>query len=174
MLKIMSHRAQRGSGLFESMISIFVVSIGFLGFAGLQVNALATANDSLFRSKAVYLAYQMADRVRANLPAVPLGSYDSMTGTASNPGCIATNCSAAQVAQNDFYEWTTEIGSMLPSGAGAICLDSTPDDGAPGDAQCDGAGSVYSIKIWWSEKGTQSTDSALPRGTHRLVTVLRP
>jgi type IV pilus assembly protein PilV len=170
----MNHTTQHGSGLIESMISIFVVSIGFLGFAGLQVNGLAAANDSLFRSKAVYLSYQMADRVRANLPAVTLGSYNSMVGSASNPGCISTNCTVAQVAQNDFYEWTTEIGAALPSGSGVICLDSTPDDGASGDPQCDGAGSVYSIKIWWSEKGTQSTSTDLPAGMHRLVTTLRP
>ena len=160
----MNARTQKGHGLIESMISIFVVSIGFLGFAGLQVTGLAAANDSMFRSKAVYLSYQMADRVRANLPAVALGSYNSLTGTASSPGCITSNCTLAQVAQNDFYEWTAEIASLLPSGAGVICIDSTPDDGAPGDAQCDGAGSVFSIKLWWTEKGTQ----------HRFVTTLRP
>lgn len=160
----MNRHNQKGHGLIEALISIFVVSIGFLGFAGLQINGLAAVNDSMFRSKAVYLSYQMADRVRANLPAVALGSYNSMIGSATNPGCISTGCTLAQVAQNDFYEWTTEIGATLPSGAGVICIDSTPDDGAPGDAQCDGAGSVYSIKIWWSEKGTQ----------HRFVNTLRP
>ena len=160
----MNRRSQKGHGLIEALISIFVVSIGFLGFAGLQISGLAAVNDSMFRSKAVYLSYQMADRVRANLPAIALGSYNSMTGTTSNPGCITTGCTKAQVAQNDFYEWTTEIGSALPSGSGVICLDSTPDDGAPGDAQCDGAGNVYSIKIWWWEKGT----------LHRFVTTLRP
>ena len=160
----MNRHNQKGHGLIEALISIFVVSIGFLGFAGLQINGLAAVNDSMFRSKAVYLSYQMADRVRANLPAVALGSYNSMTGTATNPGCISTGCTLAQVAQNDFYEWTTEISTTLPSGAGVICIDSTPDDGVPGDAQCDGAGSVYSIKIWWSEKGTQ----------HRFVNTLRP
>lgn len=160
----MNCRIQTGNGLIEVLISIFVVSIGFLGFAGLQINGLAAVNDSLFRSKAVYLSYQMADRVRANLPAVALGAYNSMTGTASSPGCIVTGCATAQVAQNDFYEWTSEIGSALPSGSGVICLDSTPDDGTPGDAWCDGAGNVYSIKIWWSEKGT----------LHRFATTLRP
>jgi type IV pilus assembly protein PilV len=160
----MNKRAQLGYGLVESMVSIFVVSIGFLGFAGLQVNGLASANDSLFRSKAIYLSYQMADRVRANLPAVGAGSYNSLTGTGSSPGCIATSCTAVQVAQNDFYEWTTEVGQVLPSGSAAICLDSTPDDGDPGDAQCDGTGNVFTITLWWSEKGTR----------HRFVTTFRP
>lgn len=161
---IMQRRAQAGSGLIESLISIFVVSIGFIGFASLQVSGLVAANDSLFRSKAVYLSYQMADRVRANLPGAQAGSYDDFEAPVSSPGCIASNCSAGQMAQNDFYEWSAEIASLLPSGAGVICLDSTPDDGTPAAAACDGAGDVLSIKLWWSEKGTQ----------HRLVTTLRP
>jgi type IV pilus assembly protein PilV len=161
---IMQRRAQTGSGLIESLISIFVVSIGFIGFASLQINGLVAANDSLFRSKAVYLSYQMADRVRANLPGAQAGSYADFEAPVSSPGCIASNCSAAQMAQNDFYEWSAEIASLLPSGAGVICLDSTPDDGTSAAAACDGAGDVLSIKLWWSEKGVQ----------HRLVTTLRP
>ena len=161
---IMQRRAQTGSGLIESLISIFVVSIGFIGFASLQISGLVAANDSLFRSKAVYLSYQLADRVRANLPGAQAGSYDDFEAPVSSPGCIASNCTPAQMAQNDFYEWSTEVASLLPSGAGVICLDSTPDDGTPAAAACDGAGDVLSIKLWWSEKGTQ----------HRLVTTLRP
>ena len=153
----MDKQSQLGHGLIESMISIFVVSIGFLGFAGLQVNGLAAANESLFRSKAIYLTYQMADRVRANLPAVPLGSYNSLSGTGTSPGCITTNCTAAQVAQNDFYEWSTEAASALPSGTGTICLTSAP-------TVCDGSGNVYAITLSWTEKGTP----------HSFVTTFRP
>lgn len=160
----MKRRMQTGSGLIESMVSIFVVSIGFIGFAGLQIKGLTAANDSMTRSKAVYLSYQIADRVRANLPGVQAGSYDAFVGAVSSPGCISTTCTAAQVAQNDFYEWSAEAAALLPSGSGVICLDSTPDDGTPDAAACDGAGDVLSIKLWWSEKGVQ----------HRFVTTLRP
>jgi type IV pilus assembly protein PilV len=164
----MNKRAQHGSGLIESLISILVVSIGFLGFAGLQINGLAAANDSLFRSKAINLSYQMSDRVRANLPAASAGAYNNFTSqTAASSGCtITVNCTATQMAQNDFNEWLAEVqtGSVLPSGAAVICLDSTPDDGTPSDAACDGQGNVLSIKLWWSEKGQQ----------HRFVTTFRP
>ena len=78
-------RKQTGSGLIEAMISIFVVSIGFLGFAGVQVTGLAAANDSLYRSKAIYLSYQMADRVRANLPGAQAGAYNSFSGDGYQP-----------------------------------------------------------------------------------------
>src|SRR5580704_14245503 len=105
----MTRSTQNGMGLIEAMISIFVVSIGFLGFAGLQVSGLAAANESMFRSKAVYLSSQMADRVRANLPGATAGSYSNLSGSVSSPGCITTGCTSAQIAQNDYYEWTTEV-----------------------------------------------------------------
>jgi type IV pilus assembly protein PilV len=153
----MNKRTQSGGGLIEAMISIFVVSIGFLGFAGVQVTGLAAANDSLFRSKAIYLSYQMADRVRANMPGVQAGSYNSMSGTGSSPGCIATGCTAGQVAQNDFYEWSTEVANVLPTGTGTICK--TSDETA-----CDGGGNNYAITLSWTEKGT----------SHSFVTTFRP
>jgi type IV pilus assembly protein PilV len=164
----MSKRGQSGSGLIESLISILVVSIGFLGFAGLQLNGLAAANDSLFRSKAVYLSYQMADRVRANLPGASAGAYNDFTSqTPPSPGCtITVNCTPTQMATNDFNEWLTEVQSpsVLPNGGAVICVDSTPDDGTPASPDCDGAGGVLAIKIWWDEKGTQ----------HRFVSSFRP
>jgi type IV pilus assembly protein PilV len=164
MQRIMKARVQRGSGLIESLISIFVVSIGFIGFATLQISGLVATNESMFRTKATYLSYQMADRVRANLPGMQVGAYNDLEGSISDPGCISTSCTPSQVAANDFVDWSTEVASLLPSGAGVICLDSTPDDGTPDAPACDGTGSVLAIKVWWSEKGTQ----------HRFATTLRP
>ena len=168
----MNTRAQRGSGLIEAMISIFVVSIGFLGFAGLQMNGLAAVNQSLFRSKAVYLSYQMADRVRANLAAATAGAYNNFSSpVVPSPGCaVAVNCTPVQMAANDFAEWLTEIQSagVLPSGAGVICLDSSSDtddaDATPANPMCNGQGNVLRIKVWWMEKGRQ----------HHIATSFRP
>jgi len=159
----MNKRLQSGSGLIESLISILVVSIGFLGFAGLQINGIAAANDSLFRSKAVYLSYQMADRVRANLPAASTGAYNNFTSqTPPSPGCtVSVNCTPAQMATNDYAEWLTEIQStgVLPNGGGVICLDSSSDtddqNATPASPMCNGQGNVLRIKVWWDEKGQQ-------------------
>jgi type IV pilus assembly protein PilV len=153
----MNRRTQTGAGLIESLVSLFVVSIGFIGFAGLQLNGLAASNNSLLRSKAVLLSYQMADRVRANLPGVAAGAYNDLTGVPTNPGCISTGCTSAQVALNDYAEWSAEVAAVLPAGTGTICLTSTPN-------ACDGAGDVYAITLTWTEKGTQ----------HTFVNALRP
>jgi type IV pilus assembly protein PilV len=153
----MNRHTQTGAGLIEALISVFVVSIGFIGLAGLQLTGLAASNNSLFRSKAVYLSYQMADRVRANLPGVAAGAYDNLTGVPTDPGCIATDCTPAQVALNDYAEWSAEVAAVLPAGTGTICLSSTPD-------ACDGTGDLYAITLTWTEKGTQ----------HTFVNALRP
>ena len=153
---MMIRRAQSGSTLFEVMVSIFVVSLGFLGFARLQINGLAMANSGLLRSGAVYLSYEMTDRMRANLPAVQAGAYNNFTGAVSDPGCVTTGCTAAQIAQTDYFEWSAEAAALLPSGSAVVCLTSTPDVGTPGSPGCDGAGNAFAVKIWWTEKGTQS------------------
>ena len=160
----MNAKIQRGAGLIESLISIFVVSIGFLGFATLQISGLVATNESMFRTKATYLSYQMADRVRANVPGMQVGAYNDLEGSVLAPGCISVSCTPSEVAQSDFADWTAEVASLLPSGSGVVCVDSTPDDGTPDAPACDGTGTVLAIKVWWSEKGTQ----------HRFATTLRP
>jgi type IV pilus assembly protein PilV len=146
---------QSGFALFEVLISVVVASLGFLALAGLSMKGLRDANSSMLRSKAVELAYQMTDRVRANAPGAQAGFYNALVGAATNPGCISTSCTTAQMAQNDFNEWLLALSSALPSGTGVVCVDSTPDDGAPGDAQCDNVGGTLIVKIWWTEKTAQ-------------------
>lgn len=141
--------------MLEVLIAILVVSLGFLGWTGIGLRGLRWVNDSMYRTKAVYLAYQMTDRVRANLPGASSGAYNALVGTASNPGCVATNCTVAQMALADYYEWNTEAAALIPSGKGVICLDSTPDDGTIASADCDGAGTVLVVKVFWDEAGTE-------------------
>jgi type IV pilus assembly protein PilV len=161
----MKSSMQRGYVMFEVLISVLVISVGFIGLAGMQVGGLAAANDSLYRSKAVYLTYQLADRVRANIPGATAGNYNSLTGLGSDPGCVATGCTASQMAATDFAEWAAEVAAVLPSGAGAICVDSTPDDGTSAAPDCaPGPGAPLAVKVWWTESGVE----------HRFVTAFRP
>jgi type IV pilus assembly protein PilV len=160
----MARSIQRGYVMLEALISVLVISLGFVALAGTQVRGLAAANDSLFRSKAVYLTYQMADRVRANIPGASAGYYNAFTAPVIDPGCVELNCSAAQMATTDYAEWSAEVAALLPSGNGVICIDSTPEDGSPADAQCDGVGNTLVVKVWWKEGSD----------LHGFATVFRP
>jgi len=165
----LTHRS--GSGgftLMEVLVTIVILSIGLLGVAGLQLNSLRGNQNALESSVAVALAAEGADRVRANLPGVRNPNtgiadrtfYDLIDAAGSDPGCISSGCSVAQIAQTDAYEWISRIQLLLPGGEGVICRDSTPNDGTGATAHgCDqNAGSdVFAIKIWWDHDRNPAT-----------------
>lgn len=142
----MQAQLQRESGfsLLEVLIALMILSIGLLGIAALQLNGLRTAHDASLRYLAVLSAYDIIDRMRANSVGVAAGAYNSISGVGSNPGCISTNCTPAQMAATDAYQWNTNNAQSLPSGAGTVT-------GA-------GTGSVFVITVTWTEiqPGTQA------------------
>ncbi|HFD11851.1 MAG TPA: type IV pilus modification protein PilV [Crenotrichaceae bacterium] len=144
-----------GFTLIEIMVSIVVISIGLLGLSKLQLTSLRYNQDAYQRSIATQLAYDIGNRMRANKSAVLSGAYNLPTATRVS-SCLSTSaCTPAQMASNDVYEWLsrsspTSVANQLPNSSATICIDSTPEDGVPGTHACDGLGSQYAIKIWWS------------------------
>lgn len=143
----------RNSGftLIEVLVAMVVLSIGLLGVAGMQLSGLRANHSSALRSQATYLAYDMADRMRANVQGINGGNYNNLSGDPGDPGCVSSGCTPASMAQADLHEWNVANAANLPSGAGAVCLDSTPDDGTPASIACDGLGAAYAIKVWWND-----------------------
>lgn len=140
-----------GFSLIEVLIALVVFSIGLLGVAGLQMSGLRANHSSALRTQTTYLAYDMADRMRANIQGINDGNYLNLSGDPGDPGCSASGCTPALMAQTDLHEWNLANASNLPSGSGAVCLDSTPNDGTPVAIACDGLGTAYAIKIWWND-----------------------
>lgn len=139
-----------GFTLIEVLISVVILAMGLLGLAALQATALRNTQSAYYRSLASQLAYDMADRLRANVVGAAAKNYDKATA-ASTPTCSTSPCTADQMAAYDVYQWNTAL-SVLPSGVGLVCLDSSPNDGATYDSPaCDGVGTVYAIKIWWDD-----------------------
>ncbi|PKL95002.1 MAG: type IV pilus modification protein PilV, partial [Gammaproteobacteria bacterium HGW-Gammaproteobacteria-8] len=57
---------QGGFSLLEVLISVVVLSVGLLGMAALQINAMKNSQSSFQRTQAVMLSYYMLDAMRAN------------------------------------------------------------------------------------------------------------
>lgn len=130
------HR-EAGFTLIEVLVALVVLSIGLLGLAGMQFRGLRSNTDAYYRTQATLLAYEMADRMRANLPGVQNGNYGNITTTKpADPNCIATGCSAAQMAQYDAFSWLTRLQSALPSGRGTVVA---------------GGNGVFAITVMWDE-----------------------
>ena len=159
-------KRHRGVSLIEVLVALLVLSIGLLGVAALQVISLRSNHGSFVRGQAVLLASDMADRMRANRLGVvdaagnDVGNYDSANASgnfqAAAPlhttfactrlGVTAPNdCTVAQMAAHDAFEWNQILAARLPAGGGQVCIDS---DGVG----CDGVlGQPYWITVSWIE-----------------------
>jgi type IV pilus assembly protein PilV len=111
-------KQQHGVSLIESIIALLVISIGLLGIAAMQVTAMKQNASALHHSKAVWAAYDMADRIRANFGQFDI--YDGIdTTTAYNQNCTTGVCTAAEMTVSDAQEWSSIVAD-LPSGRGTI------------------------------------------------------
>lgn len=133
----MSRSVQSGVTLLENMVALLVVSVGLLGFAGMQAFTLQGSASSGYRQIAMQQAQDMADRIRAN-PAAFYGAANGInnygnvtpnaTPTAPSPDCRVARCTAIELAAHDIYEWQMANNALLPgnhSFAGGYVL-STP------------------------------------------------
>ena len=170
MMNIQSpQRASRVSGftLLEVLISIVVIAFGLLGIAGLQAFALKNNQSAGQRMTTTMLAGDMVERVwssnrdfRLLYNAPSLASYNSPVSSCTT----AAGCTPTQLASNDLAEWQARVAASLPSGAGIVCKDSTPDDGIDAtNPQCDlNANSPYVVKIWWLDNRDANASAAAP------------
>lgn len=162
-----------GFTLLEVLIAVVIFSIGLLGIASMQMTGMKQTFNSHVRAMAVAQAENMADRMRANREAVDDGDYDSATMPGSYPtDCDSAECTPAEMATFDLVQWNASNAAVLPGGSGAVCIDSTPNDGDPSDWACDASGSVYAVKVQWTERGLDETEAAT--STQRFVMRVKP
>lgn len=158
-------RRPRGVALTEALVAVLLLSACALAYAALQMRGLSAGHSAMWRSKATLLAYEMADRMRANRVAVASGQYNSLTGPQAVADCGANAaCTPAAMAGLDFAQWSATLGRELPGGSGVVCLDASPDDGAAASPGCSGSGSMLAVKVFWSERGQPA----------RLAVAVRP
>lgn len=104
---IVGLRRQRGVSLLEVLISIVILSVGLLGYAGLQTLSMKNNTSALHRSQATILAYDIVDRIRANRP--NMASYNVALGAVGT--------------YPDVISWKNNVAATLPDGKGAVAID---------------------------------------------------
>lgn len=133
-----------GFTLIEVLIAMVVLAIGLLGLAGLQATSLRNNQSAYNRSQATQLAYDIADRMRANVA----GKTTYTTGTATTTAtCLTTaGCTKEEMAENDLKEWNDAIIATLPSGTGTITI----------------SAGIYTITINWDDNRDGSVNNSDP------------
>lgn len=155
---------ERGFGLIEVLVAALVLAVGLIGLAALQAKGLHSGYSASLYSQATLLAYDIADRMRANLDGFYSGHYEGGEGQDNDcvwDGTTAASCSPQQMAEHDIWEWQGAVARLLPAARGTVCRDSTPSDGgdldgdgtvAPSELECDGAGDRFVVKIWFADR----------------------
>jgi type IV pilus assembly protein PilV len=128
---------QRGFGLIESLVALVVVSVGMIGIAALYGQGLSASRTALYRTQAVNLASDMADRIRLNRQGA--ASYG---GGAANNNCEpgGVSCTPAQMAAHDLWAWNNLIDQQLAGADGTVTyMAALPP--------------TYTIQVTWQEVG---------------------
>lgn len=131
-----------GFTLLEVLIALVIFSFGLLALAALMAKGLQYNTSALHRSYASTQAYDIADRMRANRLGITAGNYDAISGTGTDPACITTGCTPAQMAQYDGWAWNSTNAALLPSGSGSVTTD----------------GTTYTITVTWDDDRDGAAD----------------
>ncbi len=107
--------AQRGFSLLEILVAIIVLSIGLLGLAGLQVSGMKANQGAYLRTQANALAYDIIERMRANVTPAINGAY---VGEWQCAGYAASGLNT--IAARDIDAWMANLDANLPECSAAI------------------------------------------------------
>ena len=131
-----------GFTLLEVLITLVILAIGLLGLAGLQAIGLQQNHSAYQRTQATLLAYDIADRMRANIDAID--NYRTAVPQ-SKPACLTSpGCASIVMAQHDLYEWDLALKDALPTPVAAIT---------------NGAAGTYLIRITWLDDRKNNTNT---------------
>jgi type IV pilus assembly protein PilV len=159
---MMSLQAQRGVGLIEVMVAALILAVAVLGFIALQYRSLDAANEAYYRTQAMNVARDLAERIRANQfaqetylkeltyskPSDLPAQRESGEGAVTPSTCMSSVCTDKQFASADVNEIKAkaqEVGMQVAmqacSGVQRHCIyiawdDTLPKDGTEEEKSC--------------------------------------
>lgn len=117
----------KGFTLIEVLVAVFILAIGVMGAAAMQLNALKFNQTASMRSQATFLAYEIVDSMRANRTLALAGGYDLAIS--------ATPLAGTSINVVDLQRWRGSLAGRLPDGNGSVARN----------------GSIFTITVEWSE-----------------------
>lgn len=139
------HR-QRGFTMVEILITLFLLTMWLLASAGVQSSSLQFNKAAQFRTQAVYLATELAERMQANKSAAVAGNYVYAGGDGTTPAsCLTALCSPTDLAAFDLAEWKGRVTAVLPNASVSVTTAAVANP------------ITYTIVIGWSDRRSDRT-----------------
>ncbi len=109
--------SNKGFLLIETRVATLVLAISLVGLAGMQLTAVKNNHSAMLRGEAAIHIANIADRMRANTPAVAADTYSRLY---TDSKFLVPE---ANQAERDINAWLDTISAALPAGQGEIvCL----------------------------------------------------
>ncbi len=119
-----------GFTLVEVMIAMFILGVGLLGSAMVQINNTRQVHNSLMRSQSSLLVVEIVERMNINYDEAVGGSYDiaiddAIPTVSEDCGLTTSVCSSSDLATYDLNQWLNRVASVLPEGKASLLADSS-------------------------------------------------
>ena len=146
-------RREDGFSMIEVLVTLLIISLALLGTAGLQAYSMRLNQGGQFRSLAVFLAADLAERMEANRSGAVAGSYvlASTTGAAflagarsASTACVGAACTDADLAAYDLSQWQSAVAATLPQSSWSVAQ------------AVSGSQSTYTITLNWVDRRTNT------------------
>jgi len=144
---------QKGVGLLEILITVLLLSIGFLAAAKMQVQGMRFSQSAYIEAQAYFMITDMMDRMRSNSAGVEAGHYDDKwtAATAPNPNCNTNFCDAKKLAEQDLFDWSAMIHSLRDTSGFIPALPSSEQVQAKAGIVLMANG-MYELRASWIER----------------------
>lgn len=161
----MNIKKHSGFTLIESMVTLFVLTVGILGAAAMQAQALRSGGIAAQRMAVAISTQALMDRITANAGITQI-SYvqnpvsNQLVPTATNInnisgyngvggqdyGCSLGNaCTRTEMIADDVFQWQNEVSSFLP--------------GNPNYSIAVNGGLEVTATVTWSDRGVAQSYS---------------
>jgi type IV pilus assembly protein PilV len=114
---------QSGSSLIETVVALFVLSIGLLGVLSMQVKSMQFNQSAFYYGQAVYLANEILENMRSNKAVANTYLIDfdenkpSLTVNCNESG---KKCTPSQLRDFDIHHWRSNIERSLVTGKSSV------------------------------------------------------
>jgi type IV pilus assembly protein PilV len=114
---------QRGFSMIEVLVTLLIISLALLGTAGLQAYSMRLNQGGQFRTQAVFLVADLAERMEANKGGATAGAYALANGNVPNApstACQDAPCGAVALATYDLTQWQNAVAATLPQSSWTV------------------------------------------------------
>lgn len=147
-------REERGFGMIEVLVSLFILLTGLLGLAGLLARSQQAEMESYQRAQALVLLQDMVERINANRK--DAASYVGTYYPTSVSTCLTTGMAAI-----DLCQWQNALLGAAETTSGNKAIGAMI--GARGCIfQLDAANQIYMVSVAWQGLGKTAAPTDSP------------